>query len=128
MVMVIAVFVLIGLAIFGGGVGLWIGLMGGLIGLVISLIQPALSRARRADNQQAAAETSTRPGPGCPCAECQEALWTATGGADNEWVVMDSPRDGRKTTRLPQNLNGHPRGCSCLDCGDLRAGKSSRWA
>jgi len=141
--MLIAVFVLLVLTVFGGGFGLWVGLMAAICGVGISLAQPALSYARSAENRQGAAETGTQPGPGCPCDKCQDALWTATGGPDNEWVVMDSPRDGRrtqrlssspvqatggKTQRLPQNLNGHPRGCGCLDCGDLRAGKSARWA
>ena len=143
--MLIAVFVLLVLTVFGGGFGLWIGLMAVVLGVGISLAQPALSYARSAENREAAAETGTRPGPGCPCAKCQDALWIYPTTGDNQhWTVIDSPEDGRrtqrlssspagaagggKTGRLPQNLNGHPRGCGCLDCGDLRAGKSARWA
>ena len=144
--MVITVVVLIGLALLGGPVGVAIAAGVLVLGGLISALQPMLSRSNRADNWLAAGQLSTNPGPYCPCAECQGTLWTPTGGADSEWVVMDSPRDGQKTRQLSaasapaakaggsktqrfaQQGNGHPVGCGCLDCGDLRAGKSSRWA
>ncbi len=129
--MLIAVLFLIALALLGGPVG--VVLAAGVLGLgwLISAMQPGLSRDKADYNRANAGETSTRPGPYCSCADCQDALWRVTPGPQGHWAKLDSRRDGDLTRRLDRDLRGpnvHPTGCSCLDCGDRRAGKSSRWA